>query len=144
MNVIASLYAALSADAVLAALLDAHSGAPAIFSGSLAPSGYKVGAALKPCVMIGPIADDFDEDDFTTQQRFVEVRIRLYCRASASDLALDDAARRVRALIHRKHLPPPAGETFRPRGPVSGPVAASTSGPEIAGRQLTARLFVKG
>lgn len=144
MNTIASLYSALAADSALVSLLDTHAGAPAIFSGSLPPAGYNVGAAIKPCLIIGPIADDFDADDFSSGQRFVDVRVRLYAKATPSDAAINAAAWRARAVLHRKFLPAPPGETHRPRGPVSGPAASSTSGPEVAGRMMTVRLFVKG
>lgn len=142
MNVIASLYSALSTDSALAALIDVHAAAPAIFTGSLLPAGYQTGA--KPHVRIGPVVDDEAADDCDTKQRYVSTRVRLYANASASDKDLDAAAERVRFLIHRKPLPAAPGETYRPRGPVSGPVPASTSGPEVAGRQMTVRLFVKG
>lgn len=142
MNIIASLYAALSADATLATMLDEHGSAPALFSGTLMPIGYVIKA--KPICIIGPIVDDEDADDFDTGQRVISVRVRLYCLASASDAELNAAAERARFLIHRKALPAAPGETHRPRGPVSGPIPAPTSSPEIAGRQMTVRLFVKG
>lgn len=140
MNPIASIYSALTGDAGLLTLIDTHGAAPAIFSGSIPPAGYVVGAAVKPCILIGPIADDFDADDFSTKQRFIDVRVRIYARAGASDAGINAVAWRVRNLLHRKMLPASGG--VRPRGPVTGPAASSTSAPEVAGRQMTVRLFV--
>lgn len=136
MNPIAALFSAISAAPGLSALLAQYRGAPAIFSGDVIPQDFDIEA--KPCVIVGPIQSNTDADDFSAPNRFVTVAVRIYARSSASSAAIDEVARRVRVAIHRKIL---SDEGF---GPVSGPVSASTSGPEIAGRRMEIRLFYSG
>jgi hypothetical protein len=142
MDIIASLYSALSADAALVALIEEFEGAPAIFSGSTPPIGHATKEA--PNCRIGPIVDDEAEDDFSTRQRRIGVRIRFYALATASDAAIDEAATRARDLLHRARLPATGTDPQRPRASVSGPVPCATSAPEITGRQLTVWALVKG
>lgn len=138
---IASIFAALTADSSLTALLDTRGGAPAVFSGGVLPLDYDVSAV--PCVIIGPIEDQRDQDDFTDFARDIDVRVRVFALAGESALALDVAAEAVRAVLHRRNLPASGGLIPFSRV-ISGPRETATSGPEITGRGLTARLFVKG
>lgn len=140
MDVIASLYEALSADDELPELIAAHGSESAIFSGDLAP----IDPGSLPYVMLGPRVSDEPDDDFDgPRDRVIDIDVRLYALASQTSLAIDDAAERVRAILHRAQLPAPSGQEG-PSCRVSGPVTAPTSSPEIAGRRLTARLYVKG
>ena len=145
MDLIASLYDALAADATLTALLAEYGGSPsepAIFSGDVIPVDFDIGADTKPALIVGPIVSQDDEDDFDGRQRVSVIDVRLYAKAAESASDIDAAAERARIVLHRQILPETGGEA--PFCRVSGPVSAPTSSPEIAGRRLSARLYVKG
>ena len=135
---VASIFAALTADAALTAMLDEFGGRAAVFSGDVIPPEYQVSAV--PCIVIGPIEDRRHADSLTDLASNFDVRIRLYAAALESSAGIDAAADATRAALHRKHLPASGGLAPVSRA-VSGPGPASTSGPEIAGRQMTVRLF---
>ena len=138
---IASIFASLTASAALTALLDTREGAPAVFSGGVLPLDYDVSAV--PCVIIGPIEDQRDADTFSGFARFADIRVRLFALAAESSLALDEAAETVRAVLHRQTLSASGGLTPFSRV-ISGPRETATSGPEVTGRGLTVRLYIKG
>lgn len=136
MNPIADVFSALLAAPGLPAMLATYKTSTALFSGDVLPADFDV--ARKPCVIVGPIEDQADADDFSAGHRYVTVRVRVYALASPSVVAINQVAEAVRAALHRQTLQSGAS------GPVSGPVSASTSSPEIAGRQMSVRLFFGG
>lgn len=131
MDYIAAIFDRLASDSTLATLLGAYGGAPAIFSGDVVPVSYEFGDL--PAVVIGPTLSARDRDDFTNFAREARVSVRLFCAAGESSEAIDDAAERVRALLHRWAGPPSCT--------VNGPQAANTSGPAFAGRELVVSAF---
>lgn len=140
MNLIPALYARLAGDAALVALLDTHTGSPAIFSGDVLPADYDL--SDKPCVIIGPVIGDANRDSLTEYASEVSIRLRLYAKATQSTVAIDDAASRVRELVHRFFFTV-TGATRPVSGPVSWPQSAPTSEIDAAGRMMTARLLVQ-
>lgn len=141
MDPIQAIFSALIADAGLAALLDEFDGEPAIFSGDVVPQGYLPSA--KPYVWIRPPHAESNFDTFTTFAHAPELDISFYALALESSSDLDEAARVAREILHRQLLPAPSGER-EPMCTVSGPFGAPTSDPSIAGRRLSARVFLRG
>lgn len=137
-DLVQALFAALSADAAFVASLDEYEGEPAIFSERL-PEAYEVASA--PCVIIGPTIGDENRDNFSATASRVEVWIRLYALHGGSDAAIEASAALARAALHRAAIDLGASSA---RAACSWPVTTPTSGPEITGRRISARLYVKG
>lgn len=137
-DLIQAIYEHLAADSALCALLDTIEGgsppAPMIWTGDVLPDPYPRAA---PCVIVGPIIGDKNADDFSDTQSEVEVWIRLFAKSDLSSEAIDAASFALRDALHRQ-------DVDGAHCSCSWPVSAPTSGPEIAGRRVVARLFVKG
>jgi hypothetical protein len=138
MDLTASLYDALADDATLSAQLATYAGGPAIFSGDLPPGDFSIGG--DPCLLIRPPTDEINRDTFSSFARSVTIDLFLYATAGMSAGSIDDAAARVRVLLHRQYLPSPASGAAQPFCTVSGPFGAPASEPSIAARRLSARL----
>lgn len=132
MDYIAAIFTRLLSDATLASLVDSFGGSPAVFSGDVVPTDYEFD--VKPAVIIGPTLAAPHRDTFTENARAPSVSVRLYGLAGESSKAIDDAAERVRALLHRWKGPPSCTVA-------TGPQAANTSGPAVAGRELVVSAF---
>lgn len=140
MDTIQTVFAALSGDSTLDALLAQHAGEPAIFSGDLPPPGFVIGAL--PMILIRPPVDEVNRDTFDSFARSVTLDVFLYAAAGASSAAIDDAANRARVVLHREYLPAPSWEVD-PLATVSGPFGAPSSEASITARRLSVRLDLR-
>jgi len=137
MNSTATIFARLSGDATLTALLDTHGGVPAIFN-ERAPDAYEIGP--KPVLVIAAPTDDRPVETFTEFSRLIVRDVRGYARDDGSSLALDTVMERIRTLFHNVpgSLTVTGGTVTTSR--VTGPVQSPTTDPNLIGRRVTLRL----
>jgi hypothetical protein len=140
MNSTATIYARLSGDATLTALLDTHGAAPAIFS-ERAPDAYQIGP--KPCLVIAAAASDIAVETFTEASRLIVQDVRGYAPDTGSTAALDAIMRRVRALFHNDPASLRVAGGIAKISTVLGPVASPTTDPALIGRRVTLRLEIQ-
>jgi len=140
MNSTATIFARLTGDATLLALLDTHAAVPAIFS-DRAPDSYIVGP--KPCLVIAAPMDDRPVETFTERARDITRDVRGYAPDTGSSLALDTVMERVRFLFHNQPsaLTVTGGTVQIAR--VTGPVQSPTTDPALIGRRVTLRLEIE-
>jgi len=140
MNSTAAIFARLTGDATLLALLDTHNSVPAIFS-DRAPDSYIVGP--KPCLVIAAPTGDQPVETFTERARDITRDIRGYAPDTGSTLALDTVMERVRGLFHNQpsSLTVTGGVVQIAR--VTGPVQSPTTDPALIGRRVTLRLEIQ-
>lgn len=140
MNSTATIFARLTGDATLVAMLATHNAAPAIFS-DRAPDDYIVGP--KPCLVIAAPSDDRPVETFTETSRLITQDVRGYDTDTGSSLELDAAMRRVRTLFHND----PGSLTVTGGtvkiSTVTGPVQSPTTDPALIGRRVTLRLEIE-
>lgn len=140
MNSTATIFARLTGDATLVALLDTHNGSPAIFN-DRAPDAYIVGP--KPGLVIAAPTEDRPVETFTERSRQITRDVRGYAPDTGSTLALDTVMERVRDLFH--NLPASltvSGGTVQ-IARASGPAASPTTDPALIGRRVTLRLEIQ-
>lgn len=139
MNSTATIFARLTGDATLTALLATYGSAPAIFS-DRAPDAFDFKQGVKPCLVISPPTYDRPAETFTETGRTIQQDIRGYAFDTGSSAALDGIMRRVRTLFHNQpgSLTVTGGKAITSR--VTGPVGSPTSVPSVIGRRVTLNL----
>lgn len=141
MNTTKAIYEALADDAVIVSALDTFDGLPAIFDDQ-APDGYLVQLAEFCIVSAAPTRDDA-ADTLTEEGREVVRDLRIYGKRSSSVAALDDLAILIRDKFHAHPdvLSIDGGSCYL--ATATGPVAAPTTDPSLAGRRVTLRLQIQ-
>lgn len=136
----AAVFARLTGDATLTALLATYASAPAVFEdGSVAPE-YEHG--VLPMVVVGAPTHAGDSDTFDANMRAETIGLRLYHQPDGSSLPLVQAAERVRALFKNWGSVAIDGGTVI-QTEVAGPVPAPTDDPSLDGRIVQLSLLIK-
>lgn len=147
MNSTATIFARLTGDATLVALLDTHNGAPAVFS-ERAPDGYEIGP--KPCLVIAADTDGRAVETMTEFGRRIVRDVRGYAPDAGSTLALDTVMERVRTLFHNNpgSLTVVGGvvKISRVTGPTASPTQSElgdAAAAALIGRRVTISLEIQ-
>lgn len=130
-------------DGALAAMLETYEffggPAPAVM---VDPVPYDLAFGMKPTIIVDEPHNQEPTDDYSTARRRVDLRLRLYAKHNGSTLAINEAAERVRALLHNWNTS--SFSTGELEGAsVNGPTPAPTDDPSIAGRLLSVQLQIK-
>lgn len=139
LDIAGGIFARLSADATLCAMLATFEGAPAIVTDPV-PATLECGEA--PFVVVADPYINNSADDFTNRARAASLNVRLYCKPDGSTLGLLAAAERVRSLLHNWSAPVFSTGSLLSAF-VNGPTPAPTDDPTIEGRVLSVQLLIK-
>lgn len=136
----AVVFARLTGDATLTALLAEYASAPAVFEdGKVAPE-YEHGE--DPMAVVTPPTNVGNPDTYSANLRQENLMVRLYHKPEGSSLALHTAAERVRALFKNWGSAAITGGTVI-QAEVSGPFPAPTDDPSLDGRIVSITLLIK-
>lgn len=136
----AEVFARLTGDATLTALLSEYDGAPAVFEdGKVAPE-YEHGAL--PMVVVTPPTNNGNPDTLNATMRDELVSVRLYHKPDGSSLPLHTAAERVRTLFKNWGGAAVTGGTLI-HAEVAGPVPAPTDDPSLDGRIVSISMLIR-
>lgn len=136
----AAVFARLTGDAALTALLAEYSSAPAVFEDGAAPPDFEHGES--PIIIVGAPTHLNDDDTFSEAMRAEQIALRLYHKPVGASLPIVEAAERVRTLF--KNWGPVAitgGTVIQTE--VVGPSPAPTDDPSIDGRVVILSLLIK-
>lgn len=135
METTAAVHARLSGDGTLTGMLSAHLGAPAVFSGELAPP-----AATLPYVLIQPPFAGVEVGS-KNSRLWEEIRdVQCWAPEAGSLVQIEAIALRVRTLLHEYNFPGVGSGTLlaEASGPVSAPGLEGA-----AGLVVTVRIIYK-
>ena len=136
----AEVFARLTGDATLTALLSTFGGAPAVFEdGKVAPE-FEHGP--QPMAVVTPPTNNGNPDTLDSFMRDELVTVRLYHKPDGSSLPLHQAAERIRALFKNWGGVAVAGGDLI-HAEVSGPFPAPTDDPSLDGRIVSISLLIK-
>lgn len=136
----AAVFARLTGDATLTALLATYASAPAVFEdGSVAPE-FEHG--VLPIVVVGAPTHAGDSDTFDAFMRTETIALRLYHQPEGASLPLVQAAERIRTLFKNWGSVAITGGTVI-QTEVAGPIPAPTDDPSLDGRIVQLSLLIK-
>ena len=136
----AAVFARLTGDATLTALLASHAAAPAVFEDGAAPPSLVLGEL--PVILVGAPTHAGDDDTFDGKLRSEQINLRLYHKPEGASLPLVEAAERVRALFKTWGATAITGGTVI-QTEVAGPIPAPTDDPSTDGRIVQLSLLIK-
>jgi hypothetical protein len=143
--VVPALYNTLVGDSNLTARLSTYNGSPAIFSNQKVPSDASV-----PYVVISPPVADVNFDTLKELGRDVIHDVWVVFAETGSVSDLDDAAERVRTLLHKTPLTVSGHQHVQTyaSGPTPAPIEGGRSGFQIdevdeVGRRITVRVLLR-
>lgn len=136
----AVIFARLTGDVTLSAMLAEYAGAPAVFEDGKVPVEFEHGEL--PCIVITSPSNAANPDTFDANGRNEQVTARLYHKPEGSSLALQQAAERVRVLFKNWGPSSVTGGTVI-HAEVSGPIPAPTDDPSLDGRIVSISLLIK-
>lgn len=140
MDVQAIVFARITGDATLTALLGVHSAAPAVFEDGKVSPEFEHGT--KPLCVITPPSNNANPDTLDAALREELITVRLYHKPAGSSSPLHLAAERVRALFKNWGSAAVTGGTVI-HAEVSGPFPAPTDDPSLDGRIVSITLLIK-
>lgn len=140
MDIQGIVFARLTADATLTALLQTHDVEPAIFEDGKVDPEIEYGTL--PLAVVTPSSNNANPDTLDAAMREELVSVRLYHKPDGSSLPLHDAAERVRALFRNWGSAAVTGGTVI-HAEVAGPFPAPTDDPSLDGRIINITLLVK-
>lgn len=140
MNLQAVVFARITGDATLVALLATHSAAPAVFEDGKVSPEFEHGTL--PMAVITPPSNNGNPDTLDASLREELISIRLYHKPAGSSLPLFSAAERLRALFKNWGSAAVTGGTII-HAEVSGPFPAPTDDPSLDGRIVSITLLIK-
>lgn len=138
----AVVFARLTADATLTALLLSYAAAPAVFEDGKAPAGAVDALATLPLALVTPATNQANPKTFDAKWREERVDVRLYHKPAGSSLPLQQAAERVRVLFD-DYGPASITSGSVVNATVSGPFPAPTDDPSLDGRIVQLTLLIK-
>lgn len=136
----AAVFARLTGDATLTALLAVYATAPAVFEDGSVPPELEHGD--KPIIVVGAPAHAGDDDTFSEAMRSEQIGLRLYHKPEGASLPLVQAAERVRTLFKNWGAVAITGGTVI-QTEVAGPIPAPTDDPSLDGRIVQLSLLIK-
>ena len=140
MNPQAVVFARITGDATLTALLASYAAAPAVFDDGKVPAEFEHGSL--PMAVLTPPSNNGNPDTFSEKMREEVLSVRLYHKPAGSSLPLHSAAARVRALFKNWGATAITGGTLI-HAEVSGPFPAPTDDPSLDGRIINITLLIK-
>lgn len=136
----AAVFARLTGDATLTALLATYATAPAVFEDGAVPPEFAHG--VKPIVVVGAPSHAGDTDTLDAFMRSEQIGLRLYHQPNGASLPLQQAAERIRALFKNWGSAAITGGTVI-QTEVAGPLPAPTDDPSLDGRIVQLTLLIK-
>lgn len=136
----AAVFARLTGDATLQALLATHASAPAVFEDGATPPEFTHG--VLPIVVVGAPTHVNDDDTLSEAMRSEQIALRLYHRPVGASLPIVQAAERIRTLFKNWGPVAVTGGTVI-QTEVVGPSPAPTDDPSIDGRVVILSLLIK-
>lgn len=136
----AAVFARLTGDATLTALIALYASAPAVFEDGKVPPEFEHGD--KPIIVVGAPAHAGDADTFSEAIRSEQIGLRLYHKPDWSSLPLAQAAERVRTLFKNWGAVAITGGTVI-QTEVVGPSPAPTDDPSLDGRIVQLTLLIR-
>jgi hypothetical protein len=136
----AAVFARLTGDATLTALLAVYATAPAVFEDGSVPPELEHGD--KPIIVVGAPSHAGDDDTFSGAMRSEQIGLRLYHKPEGASLPLVQAAERVRTLFKNWGAVAITGGTLI-QTEVAGPIPAPTDDPSLDGRIVQLTLLIK-
>jgi len=140
MDLQAVVFARLTGDATLTALLATYATAPAVFEDGKVPVEFEHGT--KPLAVVTPPSNSGNPDTLDAALRDEQISIRLYHKPQGSSTPIHQAAERVRALFKNWGSAAVTGGTVI-HAEVSGPFPAPTDDPSLDGRIVSINLLIK-
>ena len=134
LNVEAAVYAALTSNADVAALLATYADAPAVFTDEDVP-----GDAPTPYVVVSDAVGSFNRDDKNRRGREELRQIEVYDDRTGSSRAIRVLAETVRDALHRQPLVMEGGKAVLVR---VGPPSLLEVGAELRGRVMQLRIVI--
>lgn len=136
----AAVFARLTGDATLAALIATHASAPAVFEDGAVPPEFVHG--VLPIIVVGAPTHAGDADTLSERMRAEQIGLRLYHSPAGASLPLVAAAERVRTLFKNWGAVAITGGTVI-QTEVAGPIPAPTDDPSLDGRIVQLSLLIK-
>jgi hypothetical protein len=136
----AAVFARLTGDATLLALIAAHATAPAVFEDGAVPPEFAHG--VKPIIVVSSPSHAGDDDTMDGKLRSELIALRLYHQPNGASLPLQQAAERARTLFKDWGAVAITGGTVI-QTEVSGPFPAPTDDPSLDGRIIQLTLLIK-